>query len=110
DVAEPGSDADTDPPAVERRQGVLQPDAELADDLLRVGQLLAVLVLREVLVAEPASEVANVPATPGVLRDFGIRAAGQRRLVERVRDHLADRMRDRPVLQDALDVEVELPA
>jgi hypothetical protein len=73
-----------------------------------VGQLLAVLLLREVLVSEPAPEVADVP--PAVLdhRNLGFGRAGQGGLVERVRDQLPEPVSDRPVFEHPLDVEVEL--
>ena len=92
DVAEPRPEPDADAPPIERREGVLEPDAELADDRLGVCQLLPVLVLGQVLVAEPAAEVADVPATVGVLADLGLGGAGQGGLVEGVRDQLPDRV------------------
>ena len=44
DVTVAAPDGDGDPVAIERGQGILQSDSELADDLVRMGQLLLVLV------------------------------------------------------------------
>ena len=62
DVAVAAPDDDGHPVTIECGQGVLQPDAELAHDLVRMGQLLLVLVLGQVLAAKPAAPVADVPA------------------------------------------------
>jgi hypothetical protein len=72
DVAEAGSDPNLDAVPVERREGVLEADPELPDHLLGVAELLAILVLGEVLVPKPATEVADVPPTIGVLADLGL--------------------------------------
>jgi hypothetical protein len=108
DVAVAAHDDDGDPVTVEGGQGILQPDAELADDLVRVGQLLLILVLGQVLVPEPAAPVADVPAALGVPEDLRLAGPGERLLVEGVGDHFAQGVRHRPVLQHSLDVEVEL--
>ena len=108
DIAVAAPDDDGDPVAIECGQGVFQPDSELADDLVRVGQLLLVLVLSQVLVAEPAASVPDVPAVIDVPEDLRFRRPGEGLLVEGVGDHLAQGVRYRPVLQHPLDVEVEL--
>ena len=79
-------------------QGVLQADAELAHDLVRMGQLLLVLVLGQVLVAEPSAPVANMPAPLGVLEDLRLAGPGESLLIEGVGDHFAQGMRYCPVL------------
>ena len=83
-------------------------DAELPDDLLRARELLLILVLREMLVPKTATEVANVPSASAILADLHVPRAREHLLIERVRDHLAQRMPDTPVLKHALDVEIEL--
>jgi hypothetical protein len=97
DVAVAAPDDDDHPVTVECGQGVLQPDAELAHDLVRMGQLLLVLVLGQVLVAKPAAPVADVPAALGVPEDLRLPRPGERLLVEGVGDHLAQRVRHCPV-------------
>lgn len=72
-----------DPVTVECGQGVLQPDSELAHDLIYVGQLLFVLVLGQVLVAKPAAPVADMPAPVVVPEDQRFRGAGESLLIER---------------------------
>src|SRR5581483_4564244 len=106
DVGERAPDVDADASAVERRQRVLQPHAELADHDVGAAALLRVLVLRQVLVAQAASEIADVP-TVLALRDLDLGRPRQRLLVERVRDDLAHRLGHVPVVEDLLDVEVE---
>src|SRR6266851_2435385 len=101
-------DADADPVPVEGGEGILQADPELAYDLVRLGELLPVLVLGEVLIAKPSPPVTDMPAPLAVLEDLRLSGPGERLLVESVRDHLAKRVRHGPVLQHALDVEIEL--
>ena len=108
DVTMAAPDDDGDSVAVECGQGVLQPDPELADDLVRMSQLLLVLLLGQVLVAEPAASVPDVPAVIDVPEDLRFRRPGEGLLVEGVGDHLAQGVRHRPILQHRLDVEVEL--
>jgi hypothetical protein len=92
---------------VERRQRILQADTELADDEV-AGPLLVRLVLRQVVVAQAATTVPDVPHAGIVLHDRRpLGASDEGVLVERVGDDLAQRMGRRPVLQHLLDVEIE---
>ena len=100
-------DPHADAVAVERRQRVLQPDAELADNHV-AGPLLVRLVLRQVLVSQPAAAVADVPHAAVVLDDLRpVDASEEGVLVEGVGDDLTQRMGRGPVLQHLLDVEIE---
>src|SRR6266511_2600082 len=59
------------------------------------------------LVAQSAAVVPYMPDTGPVLVDLGCRGVGQDLLVKGVGDDLADGVRDRPVLEHPLDVEIE---
>jgi len=69
--------------------------------------LLGVLLLRQVLIPQPAAIVCYVPARVLVLEDRRLRGAGECLLIEGVGDGLADRERDGPVLQNPLDIQVK---
>lgn len=69
--------------------------------------LLVALILRQVLVSQPLSEVADVPGTGGVVPGFRMCGTSQRLFIECVRDQLAQGKRHRPMLQDLVDVEIE---
>jgi hypothetical protein len=75
DRAELGHDPHLDPSTIEGRERVLQADAELPDNLARVGELLLVLVLGQVFIADAAAEVVDMPRLVRILRDgrFGSR-------------------------------------
>ena len=88
------------------RQRVLEPDSELADHKIRAAPLLGVLVLCQVLVAEAAAKVGDVPSV-AALHDLKFGAAAQRLLIEGVGDDLAGGLGYAPVVEDLFDVEVE---
>ena len=100
------ADLDADPAPVEHRQRVLQPHAELPDDL-RAGQLLRVLVLRQVLIPQAAAIIGDVPGASGILVDCRLGCLRQRLLVQGIRDELAYGERHGPMLENLLDVQVE---
>lgn len=77
DVAMAAPDGDVDPVPVEGGEGVFQPDSELADHPIRVGQLLLILVLGEMLVPEPTAPVADVPTPFVVLADLRLACPGR---------------------------------
>lgn len=106
DVAVPAADHHVDVVAVEHGQRVLEAHAELADHDVGAA-FLVVLLLREVLVTQPAAEVGHVPRARGILGDHRFDGPGESVLVEGVGDDLADREGHRPVLQHPLDVQVE---
>ena len=64
--------------------------------------------LREMLVCDAAAVISDVPATGFILSDLDAVGLRGHLLIERVRDHLAQRVLNTPVLQDLLDIEVEL--
>jgi hypothetical protein len=76
-----------------------------ADDDVWPLELLDVLVLCQVVIAQASAKVADVPNAGGVLLNDWLRCTRERRLIESVRNHLADGMRDRPVLKHANDVQ-----
>lgn len=106
-VGVPGTDHHVGSASIEAGEGVLKADPELADHELWVPELLAVFLLGEILVAKPPAKVADVPAPVAILVDLRLSCLGEARLIERVGDQLAQRVRDRPMLEDPLHVEVE---
>src|SRR4029077_12645937 len=106
DVAVRAADRDLDASPVERRERILQADPKPADDQVGLAPLLGVFVLGQVLIAQAAAEIGDVP-TVAALHDLRFSGAGQGLLVERVGDDFADRLRYAPVVENLLDVEVE---
>src|SRR5215467_8880897 len=60
------------------------------------------------LVTKSPPPVLDVPAASFVFEDPGFGRGGQCLLVERVGDDFAQRVGNRPVLEDTLDIEIEL--
>jgi hypothetical protein len=90
DVAEAVFDPDA--VAVERRQGVLEADTELADADV-AGPLRVGLVLYQVLVSQATASIGNVPHAAVVLDDLStVVTAEEGVLVEGVGDDLTQRV------------------
>src|SRR5260370_37583429 len=106
DVAVRAANLRPDPAPVEGRERILQTYPELADDQLGLALLLRVLVLGEVLVVQPASEIRDVPSI-AALDDLRRSGTAERLLVEGIGDHLPDCFRHAPVVEDLLAVAVE---
>jgi hypothetical protein len=102
-------DLDVDPAPVEGRECVLQADAELPDHPRGRGQLLFVLVEREVFDPQAPPEIPNGPLPRLILRDLDVGGPRERLLVERVRDDLTDGVARLPRLENLFDVQVEQP-
>ena len=100
------ADLHLDAAAVKRGERILQPDPELADHELGFPALLGILVLGQVLVVKAAAEVRDMPSV-ATLDDAWLGRAAECLLVERVGDHLADRLGHVPVIEDLLDIQVE---
>ena len=99
-------DLDLDAATIKRGQRVLQPDAELADHQVGLAAFFGILVLSQVLVVQPTTEVRDVPPV-APFDDLWFGRTAERVLVERVGDDLADRFGHAPVVEDLLDVQVE---
>jgi len=95
--------------AVEHREGVFEANAELADHLIGPGELLFVLLLGEVPVAEAPTVIADVGRVfPVKVNVYWVRAR-EDLLVERIGDDLPDPVARAPRLQEVLfHVEVEV--
>jgi hypothetical protein len=106
DVVVRAADANVDASPMERRQRVLQADAEFPYDQVSLAPLLRILILGEVLIAEAPAEVADVPPVLA-FDDLGLGGAAERLLIQGVGDDLPYRLGQAPVIEDLLDVEVE---
>ncbi|MDA8201299.1 MAG: hypothetical protein M0Z49_00765 [Chloroflexi bacterium] len=100
------ADLNADPLAIKDGQGILEADPELADDEVRVRELLGVLVLGEMLVSQATTEVADMPDAVSPA-DLWFGGSAQRSFVEGVGDDLANRVRRRPVFENTLNVEIK---
>lgn len=95
--------------AMESCHRILQANPKLANDFPGILELLGVFVLREVLVSEPASEIADSPVAIIGLEDLDVCGIGQLLFVDRIGDEFADRMRALPRFENLLDVQIEQP-
>jgi hypothetical protein len=94
--------------AIQNGEGVFEPDAKLADDRIRIRELLLVFLLGKVLVAEAPPVIADVGRLVPVEADVYRIRAGEDLLVERIGDDLSNAVTRVPRLQQVLlHVEVE---
>src|SRR5207248_2887826 len=82
-------DLNLDAATIKRGQRVLQADAELADHQVGLAAFFGILVLSQVLVVQPTTEVRDVPPV-APFDDLWFGRTAERVLVERVGDDLAD--------------------
>ena len=104
DLAVCGSNIHGDTIAMEGCHRIFQANPKLANDLPGIPELLGVFLLREVLVSEPASEIADSPVAIFGLDDLDVGGVGQFLFVDRIGNEFTDRMRALLSFEDLLDV------
>ena len=82
---------------------------EPVPNLAWILQFLLILVLGQVLILQPSSEVPYVPRAVTILSYLYVVRLRQRLLIKRVRDNLAYSMAGLPAFQDLFDVEIKIP-